>query len=404
MARIANSSPRKPELVAEEFSVHVATTTQAIEKLRPVWTKWTHSLDTDIGYYLHNLRTDPTILCPYVITVYEGGIAQAMLVGLLRKVEVPAIVAWVNIPGPIARVLEVTKGGKVGCQSSVIDKLIALQLSTAIKSENVDLFRYQGLPLDSELLNQLQQFLNLGFKHRVIHNSYDSVLSLTAHEGKPVPALSGKNMREVRRKKRILQRAFPNKTCFKCFSDPAELDTGIRDAMTTAVKTWQYHFGWGLMNTIEVRENFKFFSNQGWLRIYVLYVDNLPCAFLIGQLYKNTFYCQNAGYDIRFARFSVGSLLTAWALESLAETGAQQVDLGPGKQGFNRRLGCQTCEDVQLDVYAPTLRGLWLNILFATTQIAGTAGHRMSSGLGLNRIGKIWRDFLVARSTRGHAN
>ena len=397
-------SPCKPDLVAEEFSVHVATTTQAIEALRPVWTKWTHFLDTDIDYYLQNLRTDPTILYPYVITVCEGGIAQAMLVGLLRKKRVSVIVGWVSIPGPTASVLEITKGGRVGRQSSVIDKLIALQLLTAIKSDHLDLLCFQDLPLHSTLLDQLQQLLRGGFKHHMVHNSYDSLLFLTACGGKPAPILSGKNMREVRRKKRNLQRAFPNKTRFKCFSDPAELDIGIRDAITTAAKTWQSYVGCGLVNTSQVRTSFKFFSKQGWLRIYVLYVDDLPCAFLIGQLYKNTFYCQYAGYHIGFARFSVGSLLTAWALECLAETGAQKVDLGHGNQEFNRRLGCKTCEDVCLHVYAPTLRGLWLNTFFATTQIARAVGQKISSGLGLKRIGKLWRDFLVMKSMRGHVN
>jgi hypothetical protein len=397
-------SPRKPEPVADKFSVHVATTTRAIEDLRPVWGKWTHSLNTDIEYYLHNLRSDPTILCPYVITVCEGGVAQAMLVGLLRRRKVSAVVSFVTIPGPAARALEIMKGGRVGRQSPVIDRLIALQLSTAIKCDKVDWLCFQSLPLHSELLSQIQQLPRLGFKHRVAHTSYDSVVFLTAREGKRAPVFSGKIMREVRRKTRILQRAFPDKTRFKCFSDPAELDAGISDAITTAVTTWQYPLGYGLVDTFQVRESFKFFAKQGWLRVYVLYVDDLPCAFLIGQLYNNTFYCQYAGYRISFARFSVGSLLTTWALESLAGTGVQQVDLGDGSQEYNRRLGCETCEDFRLHVYFPTLRGFWLNIFFATTQIARAAGRTMLSGLGLNRIGKIWRNFLVASLTGGHVH
>jgi hypothetical protein len=378
----------------------VATTTQAIEDLRPVWRSWAHSLDTDFEYYLHILRTDPTILCPYVITVCEGGTAQAMLVGLLRRRKVLADISFIRIPGPIARALEVTRGGRLGRQSSAIDKMIALQLSASIKFGEVDLLCFQGLPLHSELLNHVCQLPRLGFKHRVAHTSYGSVLFLTASEGKRAPVFSGKIMREVRRKTRILQRAFPNKTRFKCFSDPAELDAGIRDVVTTAIKTWQYPLGCGLVNTSQVRESFKFFAKQGWLRIYVLYIDDLPCAFLIGQIYNNTFYCQYAGYDTSLARFSVGSLLTARALESLASTGVQRVDLGEGTQEYNRRLGCQTCEQVRLHIYSPTLRGFWLNVFFATAQIAQVASRRIVSGLGMNRIRKVWRDFLVTRSMR----
>ena len=366
-----------------------------------MWGKWTHSLNTDIEHYLHNLKSDPTIVSPYVITVCECGIVQAMLVGLLRRRRVSAVVSLVRILGPTARVLEIERGGRLGRQSPVIDKLIAQQLSRAIKCDEVDFVCFQRLPLHSELLSQVQELPRIGFKQRVA-TSYDSVLSLTAGNGKRPPVFSGKIMREVRRKARILRRVFPDRTQFKCFSDPAELSAGLRDAITIAATTWQHPLGYGVVNTPQVRESFKFFAKQGWLRIYVLYVDHLPCSFLIGQLYNNTFYCQYAGYRPSFAHFSVGSLLTVWALENLAGTGVQRADLGEGNQEFNRRLGCQTCDEVRLHVYAPTFSGFWLNLFFAATQSARTAGRRMLSGLGLNRIRKIWRDFLVTRSMRRH--
>lgn len=391
------------ELAADKLYVQVATTTQAVEDLRPVWRKWTYSIDTDIEYYLHNLGTDPAIVCPYVITICEGGTAQAMLVGVLTKRKVSSVVPFVNIPGPTARVLEVMKAGRVGRQSAVIDKLIALQLSIAVRSEKIDFLCFQRLPLHSELLSQVLGMPRLGFKPRVRRVLFNSVLSLTAGDAKRAPVFSGKIMREVRRKTRILQRAFPGKTSFKCFSELAEVGAGIRDAMTIASSTWQYSLDCGLLNTPQTHESFKFFARQSWLRIYILYVDDLPCAFLIGQLYDRTFYCQYAGYDSRFARFSVGSLLTAWALENLAETGVQQVDLGDGSQEYNRRQGCEPSEDVGLHVYSRTLRGFGLNLVFSTMQMAQAGGRRITSGLGTNRIGKIWRDFLVARSTHGNS-
>ena len=393
-------SLRKPELGDKELSVQVATSAQAIKDLTPFWTKWTHSLDTDIEYYLHTVRTDPTILSPYVITVCEGDVTQAMLVGLLREKTVSVIVGWVRISGPTARVLEVTKGGRVGRQSALMDKLIALQLSVFVESNHVDMLSFQDMPSNSELFNQLNHLPRVGLKHHVVHADYDSVLLLTTREGKPAAIFSGKNKRENRRKKRILERAFPNKTRFRCFSDSAEMAAGIGDAFTIADKTWQYHVGCGLTNSLEDRERFKFFSKQGWLRIYILYINDVPCAFLIGQLYRRTFYCHSAGYHFRFARFSIGSLLIAWAFEKLAETGTEQVDLGTGNQEFNRRLGCLTCEDVQLHLYAPTLRGLWLSMFFATTQIMRAAAHKIRSRLKLNRIRKLWRDFLVTKSMR----
>src|SRR4029077_11981162 len=77
--------PLPPESVLEEYSVQIGTTLEALEALRPVWTKWAHSLDSDIDYFIYNLIHDSSHPRPYVIAVFSEGIAQAMLLGQVRK-------------------------------------------------------------------------------------------------------------------------------------------------------------------------------------------------------------------------------------------------------------------------------------------------------------------------------
>jgi hypothetical protein len=395
----SGSCPRDPEAPGRGFFVHVASTIAAVEELRPIWGTWTHSRDTDIDYYLHNLRNDPTLLHPYVITIRYGEVVQAMLVGVVKKRRVSAVVAFVNICGLEARVLEILKGGWVGCQSTTIDLLLALQVSKAVRSGEIDYVSFKRLPLHSGLWREIQQFVDLRVKKRVSY-MHDSVLPLTTPEGKRFPFLSGKLKREVRRKSRILNAAFPQKTRFKCFSNPMELDTGIRDAMMIAVRTWKYSLGWGLEGTLQNREDFNFFVKREWLRIYVLYVEDSPAAFLIGQLYNQTFYYQHVGYQPEFERFAVGWMLTEWALENLAAAGVGRVDFGEDNQDCNRRLGCKASEDGAVHVYAPTLRGFCLDTFFSGTQMV-QAGYRGTvSSLHLNWTRKVWREFLIAIRTR----
>jgi CelD/BcsL family acetyltransferase involved in cellulose biosynthesis len=129
----------------------------------------------------------------------------------------------------------------------------------------------------------------------------------------------------------------------------------------------------------------------------VMYINNAPCAFLIGQLYSETFFCHHAGYDPTFAPFSAGSLLTAWAFEDLAASGVREVDLGEGRQEHNRRLGCRVQEEGTVHVYLPTLRGIRLNIFFALTQTVRTAGRKTITELRLNRLRRAWSEFLISR-------
>jgi CelD/BcsL family acetyltransferase involved in cellulose biosynthesis len=285
----------------------------------------------------------------------------------------------------------------MGRQSPAIDRLLASQLCATTRSEDVDLICFRRLPLQSELFRMLQQAPGLLMKERVPHVFHYSVVPLTAPPGKLARALSGKNRREARRKTRILQRNFPGKAVFQCFSQPEEMEAGLREAASVDVATWQHYLGCGLVDAQRSHNNLAFCAKQGWLRIYVMYVDQFPVAFLIGQHYKQTFYCQHAGYHPDFSRFSVGSLLTAWVLETLAADGVEQVDLGEGSQEHNRRLGCRVYEEGTVHVYAPTLRGMYLNMLFAATQKVRTIGRGSITKLRLNRASKAWSRFLISR-------
>jgi hypothetical protein len=381
----------------DRYSVNVATEIGVVEGLRPLWSMWANSLDTDLDYYLHQLSQDSMALAPYVVTVYDEGIARAMLVGRIRKQKASTVVSFVNISGPTMRVLEIKKGGRIGQQSKAIDKMLAMELLKAVRSGQVDSICFDRLPLQSELFHQIQQLPGFFVKERVPHVFCYSELSLSDSGKDHQQVFTGKLMREMRRKTRIVERAFPGQVSLKCFSQPTELDTGIREAMRVAVTTWQHSLGQGFSNTEQTRETFQFFAQQGWLRIYILYIKDVPCAFLAGQLYNNNFYCQYAGYHTDYTNFSVGSVLTARVFEELAAAGVQRVDLGEGGQEHNRRMGCQMVEEGTVHVYSPSLRGVWLNLFFGTTQLIRRSGRRVRSTLRLNRLGMVWRHYLVAR-------
>jgi CelD/BcsL family acetyltransferase involved in cellulose biosynthesis len=124
-----------------------------------------------------------------------------------------------------------------------------------------------------------------------------------------------------------------------------------------------------------------------------MYVEESPVAFLVGQHHQQTFYCQHAGYRSDLARFSVGSLLTAWAMESLSAAGVEQMDLGEGGQEHNRRLGCLVYEEGTVHLYSPTLRGLRLSIFFGVAQAVRARGRQAREGLRLDWPGRIRRLF-----------
>lgn len=399
---ISESCRSPEETAAGEYSLRLTTDIGALEALRPFWTKWANSLDTDLDFFLHQLRQDPMALAPYVITVYGDGIARAMLVGQIRKQRASTVISCVNIPGPTMRVLEIKKGGRMGRPSQEIDRMLAMELSKAARNGAIDSIFFERLPLDSELFRQIRKIPAFFMKERVPHVFYYSVLPISKPAKEQAQVFSGKMLRETRRKTRIVENAFPGQVTLKRFSQPDDLDSGISDAMRVAVTTWQYSLGQGFHDTAQTRETLRYFADREWLRIYVLYIKDVPCAFLIGQIYNNDFYCQYTGYHPDYTRYSVGSLLTARVFEQLSAAGVQRVDLGEGGQEHNRRIGCEMVKEGTVHVYSPTLRGACLNLFFGTTQIVRRGGRRVRSTLRLTGLGRVWRQYLLSRRKFHH--
>lgn len=359
---ISSGRPAELEVLEDgRLTTRVATTIEDVERFRAIWSTWTNGLDTDIDWYVYHLRNDSTAPRPYLIAVYDEGVPLALLVGQVRRYRMSATIARVRIPGPEARVLEIARGGRLGCQSSDIDKVLTSVLRKAIQNGDADVLCFQRLPLHSELFRELCKNLEA----RVSEVLCCSVLPLAAPVGDPASTFSGKTKRELRRKTRILQDAFPGAVRFTCFSQPDELMIGIPDATKVVYATWQYCFGYQCLNSSQFRDELEFFAKRGWLRIFVLYVEDLPCAFLVGQLYQGTFYCQHVGYDPNFAQFSVGSLLTARAFEKLAAAGVRLVDLGEGGREHFRRMGGKASQEGTVRVYSHTLPGIRAKVFFA---------------------------------------
>jgi Acetyltransferase (GNAT) domain len=390
---VSCSSASEPNVQFGQLSVHVATTVKAIEDLRPAWQAWTRSLETDIDYYLHKLESD-TFLRPFVIVVSEGALTRAMLLGSIREHQLSAMVALLNIHGPRGRVLEIPSYGQMGLQSPAVDRLLALQVFEAIKCCDLDLVCFQRLSLQSGLFRELRRLRRSFILQRIPHVFFYCLLNLATAPELPPRALSGKNVREIRRKTRILEHAFPGRARFKCFSGLDEFDEGLRDATRVAVSSWQFYVGCEVLNPPQIRQTVEFLAQQGRLRVYLMYVGNVPVAFLIGYHYHQTFFCQHSGYNSDFSRYSVGSLLTAWALEDLAALGIATVDLGEGGQEHNQRLGCQAEKEGTVHFYSSSFRGFTVNVFFAVTTIIRLAGGRLRSGLRLKWADRLWRQLL----------
>ena len=74
--------------------------------------------------------------------------------------------------------------------------------------------------------------------------------------------------------------------------------------------------------------------DRGWLRMYVLRLNDEIAAVMYGFFYNRQFYFYQHGFDDRYARHSIGLVLMALTLRAAIDEGAQAFDLLWGTEGY----------------------------------------------------------------------
>ena len=98
--------------------------------------------------------------------------------------------------------------------------------------------------------------------------------------------------------------------------------------------------------------------------MYVLYVNDKPCAYWWASLYDRTLYSEAMGFDTDYRRYSPGMYLLTKALEELCKEGVKAVDFGAGDFLYKRQFGNECWNETMVFyVFAPKLRTIYLNVL-----------------------------------------
>ncbi|MGQ9697530.1 MAG: GNAT family N-acetyltransferase [Armatimonadota bacterium] len=92
------------------------------------------------------------------------------------------------------------------------------------------------------------------------------------------------------------------------------------------------------------------FAQAGWLRLFRLRLDDATVASLYCFSHNGRGYYYLGGFDPRYARFSIGTLLTGYAIGELAEEGCSEIDFLRGREAYKYRWGCLDRTNLRLTV------------------------------------------------------
>jgi CelD/BcsL family acetyltransferase involved in cellulose biosynthesis len=213
-----------------------------------------------------------------------------------------------------------------------------------------------------------------------------------------VIGLSARERQQQRRREKLL-RELRGEFRTVCFCSDTELDRLMKDVEAVAAKTYQRGFQIGFVDTPQMRERLRFEACMGWLRAYVLYVAERPCAFWITNIYRGILYSDFLGFDPAYTRYSPGTYLTLEVIDRLNRDSANapvgKIDFGVGEAEYKVRLGNRLEQVVSVLMFAPSISGRTLGALHTVVGACNSGATRLLAASGLlPRLKRAWRSRL----------
>lgn len=165
--------------------------------------------------------------------------------------------------------------------------------------------------------------------------------------------LGTRSRKSLQYSQRKLAKHFNNEVVVRCASAVEDVADYVRDAIAVSKQTYQWHLlGLGLRDERALTKRLEFAARKGWLRSYVLYCAGAPVAFMLGYLYRGTYYYIDVGYATTWKDWSVGSVLQLYVMEDLLNLAQPPAvfDFSTGYGPHKARFGNRSEQQVDLIV------------------------------------------------------
>ena len=380
--------------MSDEVCVRILRTIPALETIRQAWESWPGNRDSEMESYLRHLQSSGVTERPHVIMVEREGKPDAILVGRIDRGQISCRLGYLHLD-LTARILCFVYGAFRGNASRENSVLMVNSVMDSLKAGEADVAYMNYLREDSELFRlSIEKPGPLCRDYvRIRQPHFATRLPNSVEEFYRGLSSSARWQAKSRQKK--LTKDFAGDVKIRCFREVAELESLFQDAEEVAKTSYQRGLGVGFADTPAMRNGLRLKAERGWLRGYVLYLGGRPSAFWIGDVNDDTFGSDYLGYNAQLGKHSPGMYLTLKVIEGFCEDsreGVRAVDFATGHAQYKEVLSNQQWRETCVHIFAPTLKGVSLNL--TRTLIGGldqTIKKALSSTGLLQKIKKGWR-------------
>ena len=164
---------------------------------------------------------------------------------------------------------------------------------------------------------------------------------------------------EIRRKRRKLDQA--GVVRLRTVSSADDSRAAMKDILRIEQKSWKEDNQTSFTAVSGLAEFYGTLSLrcalQGWLRTFILYLDNVPVAHMVGMVYRNEYYALKTSFDENYRDLSPGSVLVAYALEHAFAARLSVFDFLGWPSRWKNELANDVREHMNICVFTPNNYG-----------------------------------------------
>jgi hypothetical protein len=381
-----------------EYTITIARSIQEVEKTRNLWEEIppTHPIG-DIDYFLTEVSLRKEFVRPHVIVLRRDGIPEAMLIGRIEDVQLQYTIANKVLFTLTVRSLIIDEGGIQGNPSH--GAALISEVIKCLRRREAEIASFVAIPTDSPIYEFGRTVPNFLIRDHLPIESLHYKLTLPASIDDFFKARSKKKRTRLRSLLKRLEKRYPGNVAIKIFKEKEQIEQLSRDIEEISKKTYQYGYGHGFVNNLDTHKLLTLLTKRGWLRVYILYVEDHPCAFWCGFIYKNTLFDGpgGTGFDPKYKNYEVGTILMLKMIEDLChDPCVQYINFGIGDQLYKSRFCDISWEEANFFIFQPTLKGIILNAMRLLSGGSRRMGNILLTHLKLT---EKWDKFTRARMT-----
>lgn len=384
-----------------DWEITTARSLDETEAIRPIWKEMQRNepfpaINADIDRYLSVIKAAGNDLQPYITLVKQNGCPAVMVIGRIGKHALKLELGYKALFSPKLRCLTVVYGGILGQPKGDLCSLLVGELLKGLQRGEAQIIHFNHIRVDCQLYQFARKTPGTFGRDHFSKIEPHWTMSVPENMNQFYQGRSKKHRGNLKRCMRKLEKQYTNRVKVTTYKQEKDLDEAINAVSRVSYTTYQNGLGCGFRDDSRTRILLTTAARLGWLRISVLYIEGKPSAFQIGLHYRKRYFLEQIGFDPKWSKFNVGTVLFLRVLEDIcADPDIELIDFGFGDTQYKQSYSNRQWQEASVYIFAPKLYPIFINTL-RTSIITLDAGLKYA----VNRTGTLswikrrWRNLL----------